>query len=162
MTIVSGGIIIVGIGELFATTSPTKLQALGLGSCVGVALYDPVTKVGGLAHVMMPDSNGNSNELRGKYADTAVANLLNDMKLLAARKENIVAKLVGGASMFSLSHDVFRIGEKNVIAAKKSLNDLGIRILAEDVGGGVGRTMLLHTDTGEVEVRYVNRESRKI
>lgn len=64
--------------------------------------------------------------------------------------------------MFSLSHDVFRIGEKNVIAAKKSLNDLGIRILAEDVGGSVGRTMLLHTDTGEVEVRYVNRESRKI
>lgn len=162
MTVVSGGIIIVGIGELYTATAPTKLQALGLGSCVGVALYDPVSKVGGLAHIMMPDSNGNPNELRGKYADTAVANLLNDMQLLAARKENIVAKLVGGASMFTLTHDVFRIGEKNVIAAKKALYELGLRIVAEDIGGGVGRTMVLHTDSGVVEVRYVNKESRKI
>ena len=86
MTIVSGGIIIVGIGELFATTSPTKLQALGLGSCVGVALYDPVTKVGGLAHVMMPESNGSSNELE-ENMDTAVANLLSDMQNLLQGRE---------------------------------------------------------------------------
>ena len=90
MTIVSGGIIIVGIGELFATTSPTKLQALGLGSCVGVALYDPVTKVGGLAHVMMPESNGSSNELRKIMRTQLWQSIERHANLLW---KNIVAKL---------------------------------------------------------------------
>lgn len=154
--------IIVGIGELFVATYPNTLQALGLGSCVGLTLYDPIAKIGGLAHIMLPDSGGNGNDLRGKYADVATVNLLNDMMMLSAKKERIVAKLVGGASMFTLKNDVFRIGEKNVSATKKALKELGIAIVAEEVGGTIGRTATLYTDTGDVEVKAVNKEPKKI
>lgn len=153
---------IVGIGEKQIACSPIKLQALGLGSCIGLSLYDPVTRIGGLAHIMLPNSNSNKTDLRGKYADTATNDLLAEMLKQNARKETIVAKIVGGASMFGLQNDVLRIGEKNIHATKSALKELGIPIVSEDVGGTVGRTVILHTENGNVEVKSVTLQARKI
>lgn len=153
---------IVGIGEKQIANYPNKLQALGLGSCIGLSLYDPVTRIGGLAHIMLPNSNSNKSDMRGKYADTATNDLYEEMLKCKVKKENLVAKIVGGASMFNLQNDTLKIGEKNIHATKDALKKLGIPIISEDVGGSIGRTIILHTATGDVEIRSVNRESRKV
>lgn len=154
--------ITVGIGELNVASFPVNLHALGLGSCVGLMLYDPVTKTGGLAHIMLPESNNGDAEKRGKYADTAIVDLYNEMLKRSVKKENIKAKIVGGASMFNLKNDVLKIGEKNIYATKEALKKLGIPVSAEETGGIIGRTVFLNTGTGEVEIKTVNQQLKKI
>lgn len=147
-------LISVGIGELHACDSPGILTSLGLGSCIGIVLYDPITKVGGLAHIMLPSSKlvkDSSN--RGKFADTATIDLLELMLKLGARKDRIFAKLAGGAHMFAMESDILKIGERNIKASKEALEGLNIPIRAHDVGGTTGRTIKFNTDTGIVNIR---------
>jgi len=150
-------IISIGIGEYQTGISPIVISTLGLGSCVGIAIIDPITKVGGLAHIMLPDSNAvRDNSARGKFADTAIVDMVNDMIKLGARKERMVAKLAGGAHMFGLENDVLKVGQRNIFASREILKKLNIPISSEEVGGSVGRTVHFYTETGMYQIKSVN------
>lgn len=151
-------IIKVGMADLHASFHPCIITTLGLGSCVGVALYDSTTKVSGLAHVMLPSSTQARNNTNiAKFADTAIVKLIEDMIKLGARRERITAKLAGGAQMFAFnqSSDLIRIGARNVIASKEILADLRIPVLAEDTGGNYGRTVELHSENGKFMIKTI-------
>ncbi|HVZ81984.1 MAG TPA: chemotaxis protein CheD [bacterium] len=136
----------------------------GLGSCVGVALYDPAVRSGGLAHVMLPSSRLSSKvHLPGKFADTAVPALVEGLLRQGAVRERLVAKLVGGANMFSfLPQATVSIGVRNAAAVREKLTEMGIPILAERTGGDQGRTILFDLKDGRLEIRRLNRSSEWI
>lgn len=153
------------MADLNAARHPGALTTLGLGSCVGVALYDRITKIAGLAHVMLPDSTQIKNNSNiAKFADTATVKLLQDMIMLGAKKETITAKLAGGAQMFAFNHssDLMRIGARNVSAAQKILGDLNIPIIAQDTGANYGRTIELFTDDGKLLVKTIGHGIKQI
>jgi len=155
----------IGMAELRALNHPGILTTLGLGSCVGIALYDRKTKIIGLAHIMLPSSvNAKKIDNEAKYADTAIDKLLSDMYILGANKEYITAKLAGGAQMFTLnnSSDIIRIGERNIQATKEKLVELGIAIIAEDTGGNFGRTIEFFSENGSLRIRRLGHDTRII
>ena len=135
-------------------------MTIGLGSCIGIALYDRNKKVAGLSHIMLPDSTqfkSASNPM--KFADSAIPLLVEKMKDQGCRKQNIVAKIAGGASMFNFSDKsiISDIGKRNSDAVKKALKEIGIPIIAEDTGGDKGRTMILEASTGKVTLKIVGK-----
>jgi len=157
-------IIRVGMAEYKAAKSPAILITLGLGSCVGVVLYDKVKKVGGLAHIMLPDSNLSSQKIYnpGKFADTAIDALIQDMLKFGINRNNIVSKIAGGAQMFKIKseNNVMQIGKRNVEAVKAKLDKLNIKILAEDVEGTYGRTLEFFCETGELTIKTIGHGVR--
>ena len=151
-----GKMIKVGMADLKVCKYPDALTTLGLGSCVGVALYDPVTKVSGLLHCMLPDSTlikNNSNI--AKFADTGIDELIKQMVALGGNKSRFVAKIAGGAQMFAINvnNDSLKVGERNAIAAKKRLKEQHIKLLAEDCGLNYGRTVEFYSETGDLFLR---------
>lgn len=161
----NGEIIKVGMADLNIAHAPDSLTTLGLGSCVGIALYDSVTKIGGLAHIMLPDSTQiRNNENIAKFADTGIAELIKQMLKAGAKQSRIVAKIAGGAHMFEFKHmdETMRIGARNVAAVKQLLQDYKIPILANDTGENYGRTIELHTDTGILSVRTIGHGLKEI
>jgi chemotaxis protein CheD len=136
------------------------LSTLGLGSCIAIALYDRQTHIAGLAHILLPnEALARDRENRAKFAQSAVPLLLERMRAIGARDTNIIAKLAGGASMFTslLTQGGPPIGERNLIATRSALAAHGIRIAAEDVGGGHGRSVFLHGCDGRVEVKSMGK-----
>lgn len=156
----------VGIAEWKVAHNPARLITLGLGSCVGIALYDPRTSIGGLAHIMLPDSTEFQDvSNRAKFADLAIPDLLEAMLRMGARRASIVAKLAGGAQMFSSADrrlTVLNIGERNVAMSRRVLEDLGIPVLAADTGGNYGRTMILDTTNGKVYIKTIGKGVKEI
>ncbi len=155
----------VGMGDLKACKAPDALTTLGLGSCVGIALYDPKTKVSGLLHLMLPDSTQIRNNLnRAKFADTGMEDLLKLMVSMGADPHRLVAKIAGGAQMFASSgiSDALRVGERNVEAAKKQLAMRHIRLLAEDTGLNYGRTVEFYSETGDYVIKAVGKGIKTI
>ena len=136
----------------------TVLATLGLGSCVGVALYDKFSKVGGLVHIMLPKNPGGKKIV--KYADTGIPYLVAEMEDIGAKKRNLFAKIVGGAAMFkSESGDsVMKIGSRNIEAVKETLKIEGIKILGSDVGKDYGRSMYFYIENGKVDVKSFSRD----
>jgi chemotaxis protein CheD len=155
MTIVHGETIAIGLGEIHVTDRPSAVLAcLGLGSCIGLSGYDPVSQVGGMVHIVLPQSAGGSNVVSAKYANTAVPHLIGEMQKLGAVRTRIVWKMAGGALM-SLSAgagSLFRMGERNNEATIAALNEAGMRVSGADTGGTIGRTMRLFLETGRVTV----------
>lgn len=149
----------VGISDYKVTKAPNKLITLGLGSCVGIAIYDKRTKIGGLSHIMLPDSSLFFRDIRPeKFADLAIPKMVEEISN-GKGTENLVAKIAGGASMFSFSDEKNgNIGKRNVIAVEKKLKELGIPILAKHTGGNMGRTMIVDLEDFTVNIRMVNRE----
>lgn len=157
-------IIKVGMADLNICQSPDGLTTLGLGSCVGVALRDPVLRIGGLVHIMLPDSgsiHGSQSMNPAKFADTGIAELVRRMEQKGAKRSRMTAKLAGGATMFAVSgrSEIGMVGQRNVQACRMRLAELGIPVLAEDVGASYGRTVIFYPETGEYRVRAVGRES---
>ncbi|MEE1073654.1 MAG: chemotaxis protein CheD [Cellulosilyticum sp.] len=158
-------VIKVGMADLSTAREPDILTTLGLGSCVGIALYDPVVKIGGLAHIMLPDSKQiKNNENKAKFADTAIEVLLQQMINEGARKTRLVAKIAGGAHMFEFKNmdDMMRIGTRNVAAVVQILSEIHIPIIAQDTGENYGRTIELHTLTGMLRVKTIGHGIREI
>ena len=155
-------IIKVGMADLKIALPPDGLITMGLGSCVAVALRDPVTKIGGMVHVMLPDSTA----IRGdhlnpaKFADTGIAELIGLMEAKGARRTRLTAKLAGGATMFAVSSksDWGMIGKRNVESCRKILAGLRIPVLAESTGENYGRTVTFYPETGEYHVKAVGKE----
>lgn len=148
----------VGLGQMAASRQGEDvLSALGLGSCIGLTMHDPVMRVGGMAHVMLPDSSSaRSLELPGKYADTAVPALLQAFEDLGGRRSRLVVHMAGGAQMFSgAGGGVLNIGCRNAVAVRAALQGAGLRLRSAATGGSVGRTLELHIGTGVVTVRSV-------
>lgn len=153
---------LVGIAQMTVTKAPERICCMGLGSCVAVFLYDPTTKIGGVAHVLLPRAP-QGTKTPAKYADTAVRKLLDETLAKGARKEQLRAKLVGGAQMFpNLNIKVSDIGKENCEESKKALRHLGIRIAAEDTLGTRGRSAVFDLETGKVSISTAFANSRTI
>lgn len=155
-----GQIIKVGMADLKVCKSPDVVTTLGLGSCVGIALYDPSTKIGGLAHIMLPDSTKiRHNENKAKFADTGIVELIEELKKLGANGSRLVAKLAGGAQMFEFNttKEIGNIGRRNIESSKEVLKGYHIPVLAEDTGLNYGRTVELHCDTGDFYIKSVGK-----
>jgi chemotaxis protein CheD len=147
----------VGMGEVKIAGSPALLKAVGIGSCVAVALYDRNSKVGSMVHVVLPcieDSHDRSNP--GRFADVAIGMMVDKMKAAGSLPWNLKAKIFGGGNMFpeTISPDSdMDIGKKNLVAVREELKQFDIEIVAEDVRGDIGRTVLLDTRDGSVVSR---------
>jgi chemotaxis protein CheD len=150
----------VGMGDIAVARAPNTLAIIGLGSCVGVALYYPKERIGGLAHIMLPDSTrSRNNTSREKFADTGLVILLDRMKKAGADPMWINARLVGGASMFKANggaNPMFNIGENNVKACHEFLKKERIKLVGENVLGTSGRTMRFDLTTGRIWVKYAD------
>lgn len=156
-------VIIVGMADLNVCKSPGILTTLGLGSCVGVCIYDKFNKIGGMAHIMLPSSKGFGGQNRAKFADLAIIDLAQAMVKLGASRGSFTAKIAGGAHMFGgSSANVLKVGERNIAACLEVLNALKIPIHANDTGGSYGRTIELYTDTGALKVRSVGAGEKLI
>jgi len=137
------------------------LVTLGLGSCVAILLHDPVAKVGGMAHVLLPDAalaRDRSNP--AKFASTAVPLLVEQLREAGARRERLEARLAGGASMFTnlMTAGSLNMGERNIVASREALEALGIPVLAEDVGADYGRSVRFRVRDGRVVISSVGRD----
>jgi chemotaxis protein CheD len=152
--------IIVEISNYYIAGNPTKLICLGLGSCLGIALYEPQAKIGGLAHAMLPRfQEGRNKSNLAKYVDTSIVLMVHEITERGGKKNNIRAKLAGGARMFSAVADVsmLDIGNRNIKAARDTLKKESIRIVAESLGGTCGRTIHFDLKTGKIEVRSTGK-----
>lgn len=160
-----GEIIRIGMSDLNITSAPGVLITLGLGSCVGIVIYDPFKKIGGMAHAMLPcaeEMKDHSNV--AKFADTAIYKVVELLKQMGCLQTRLVAKLAGGAQMFNFSqnNDILKIGQRNVQSTKEVLEKLRIPIIAEDTGGNFGRTIEFHTETGILIVKTVGLGVKEI
>ncbi|MDK2896285.1 MAG: chemotaxis protein CheD [Candidatus Atribacteria bacterium] len=147
----------VGMAEYRVSQDPKEvLSILGLGSCVGLCLYDPKRKIGGLAHILLPEQiPGQTNPF--KFADTAVPALLEEIERLGASRRNVWAKISGGAKMFSGTDSLFDIGSRNAQAVKAVLQTWGIPLLAEEVGGSRGRSIMFYIEDGRLEIKTIGQ-----
>ncbi|MBB5323650.1 chemotaxis protein CheD [Anoxybacillus tepidamans] len=162
-----GNVVKVGIADMNVVQAPHIIRTSGLGSCVGVVIFDQIKEVAGLAHVMLPDSSlaRSENMNVAKYADTAIEALVALVMKEGGRKNALKAKLAGGAQMFQFqpaNTDMMRIGPRNVEAVKQQLQRFHIPIVAEDVGGNSGRTIEFNPRTSLLSIRTVNQGVKEI
>ncbi|MDD2670855.1 MAG: chemotaxis protein CheD [Syntrophales bacterium] len=157
--------LVVGVADLKVSDNPHDiLVTYALGSCIGVAVFDPVSKVGGLIHFMLPDSTLDPEKAREKpamFADTGIPMLFKSCYELGAEKKRILVKVAGGASILEDSN-YFRIGQKNIMALRKIFWKNNVLIAAENTGKNCNRTVRLHVGTGEVCVRIPGEEMIKL
>ncbi|MFV0519762.1 MAG: chemotaxis protein CheD [Lachnospirales bacterium] len=156
--------LVVGLGDMKIAKFPQNITTMGLGSCVGITMYDPHTKLGGLLHAMMPyidELNNKSNKYM--FVDEGIKEMLKVMISQGAKKSVIEIKVVGGAEMFSFTKDAFeRIGPRNQESAFKTIMELGYNVKAYDCGKNYGRTITLDTKNGDLIVKSVGKNNKLI
>jgi len=155
----------VGIADMNICQSPDKITTIGLGSCIGAVLYDSKTKTAGLVHIMLPDSTKiKQNQNKMKFADTGIELLVKELDKRGISPKNLKAKIAGGAKMFNFSSstDLGSIGDKNILAVRAKLKELGIKIVSEDVGLSYGRTIVFDPDTEELTVIKAGKQKNII
>ncbi len=144
----------VRMGELAVSSVPGHvLVSLGLGSCIGLGLIDRRMGIAGLAHIVLPQSQGHGSENARKFADVAIPELLGELEQEGARKVRLEAVLVGGASMFAVSASSLEVGQRNEAAVRELLKQHRIPVLAGATGGSRGRTIRVEVGTSLVTVR---------
>jgi chemotaxis protein CheD len=139
--------------------APSVLTALGLGSCIGICAYDRVARIAGMAHVVLPESGGGQAESPGKFADTAIPALLEEMRRLGAIPARLSIAIAGGAQLFSFGAGASRleIGARNAQRVLEGLQKHRLEVSAKDVGGNAGRTVQLFVEDGRVRVKTIGR-----
>lgn len=155
----------VGIADMNICQSPDKITTIGLGSCIGVVLYDSNTKTAGLVHIMLPDSTKiKQNQNKMKFADSGIEALVYELEKRGINRKTLKAKIAGGAKMFNFSSttELGSIGEKNIIAVRAKLKEYGIRIISEDVGLSYGRTIVFDPETEELTVVKAGKQKHII
>lgn len=146
--------IIIGIAEIAVVHNPAILVTIGLGSCVAIALRDPVARFGGLSHILLPSMAGSNNtDNPMKFADSAIEMVVDMLLKKGCVKSRLEAKIAGGASMFNIAGNNANIGEKNVEAVKKKLKELNIPLIASDTGANYGRTVEYDIASGIMHVK---------
>lgn len=155
----------VGIADSAIVSSPDRLITMGLGSCIGIAIYDREKKIAGLVHIMLPDSKQFKNIVNPlKYADLGIENLVNEMIKNGCKKENMIAKIAGGASMFNFPDKkiISDIGKRNSLASIETIKKLSIPIVGEDIGGNKGRTMIFESSDGSVIIKSIGSDIKRL
>ncbi len=155
----------VGLGEIKISKSPGDvLVAYGLGSCVGVGMYDPVAKVAGMLHAVLPQSLNGTEQVPGKFVTTGVPKLIEEMEKAGALRSRLQVRMAGGANMLTApgAKQAFNIGERNVLQARTTLDTLRMRLQAEDVGGTVGRTVRLFVNDGRMTVKALGSQEKAL
>ncbi|MBP3458285.1 MAG: chemotaxis protein CheD [Lachnospiraceae bacterium] len=158
-------IVKVGMADLKICKSPDGITTLGLGSCVGIAIRDPGTGIGGLAHIMLPDSTAiKDNSNIPKFADTGIEELVRQVVAAGAIRSRLVAKIAGGAQMFAFQNksSMVRVGDRNVEAVKAKLLEMRIPILSSDTGENFGRTVVFYPESGDFIIRAVGKPEKVI
>jgi chemotaxis protein CheD len=144
---------------------PATLVTRGLGSCLGITFYDPVKKIGAMAHAMLPDiEKARKTTNRHRFVNSCIQEMVEEFEKLGCPKGRIVAKLFGGAHMFSFinTDSVLNVGQKNIEMALSLLKELGIRITGQEVGGTFGRTIEFNLDTGMVRVKTISWGEKEV
>ena len=156
---------VVRVADLQVATAGEVLLTVGLGSCVAIVLYDPVGRVGGMAHVLLPSpalsrSDGNP----AKFPQTAVPRLIELMSQSGGVPRRLTGRLVGGASMFAslAAPGTIQMGDRNVVASRQALNQHGIPLTGEAVGGDYGRTVRLTVADGRLDISSVAHGSHTL
>lgn len=161
-----GEVIRVGIADMNICQAPDLITTIGLGSCIGAVIYDSKTKTAGLVHIMLPDSTKiKQNQNKMKFADSGITALVEEMEKRGMSRKDLKAKIAGGARMYNFSSansDIGSIGEKNTIAVRKKLTELGIRIISEDVGLSYGRTIVFDPETEKLTVIKAGKQENII
>jgi chemotaxis protein CheD len=157
----------VGLAEIKFSKDPDDILIChGLGSCVGVAIFDTASRVAGMAHVLLPDStiSNSSSFHEERFADTAVPKLIRDFQEMGGNLLSSSLKIAGGAALFNTGkiNSQLNVGERNIIGVKAALKKLGIRIKNEDVGGNRGRTVKLHVLDGHMTIREIGKGERPL
>ncbi len=155
----------IGVAEQKIARSPDKLVTLGLGSCIGLVLYDPVAKIGGMVHIMLPTSSIRSEVTnRCKFADTAIVDLLDQVTKEGASRSRLRAKIAGGAHMFHTTGtiDIMNVGQRNIAMCRKVLEENRITLDGEDTGGSSGRSIEFCCESCTLSIRTVSPKAVKI
>lgn len=156
----NGQIAMIGIGEYRVGSFP--MMTIGLGSCIGLIMYDQNLSLGAMVHIMLPESSGRKDR-PGKYADTAVPLLVNELNALGCKNRSIIAKVIGGACMFEYFGTNLNIGDRNAKKVRMMLDEYHIHLAAEDIGGRIGRSVsFLPAENGKVVVRRADGTSNSI
>jgi chemotaxis protein CheD len=157
--------LVVGISDLKVSNNPAdSMITYALGSCIAVAVYDPVVKVGGLLHFMLPDSTldaGKAKDTPAMFADTGIPLLFKSCYNLGADKKRMVVRVAGGASILDASN-FFRIGQKNIMAMRKLFWNNNILIDAEDTGKNFNRTVRIDLGTGKVYIKRAGGQMEEL
>ncbi|GIN70451.1 chemoreceptor glutamine deamidase CheD [Bacillus sp. J14TS2] len=157
----------VGIADMNIVKAPHTIRTAGLGSCVGVVIYDQQSQIAGLAHIMLPESSlakGRQPLNEAKFADTSIKKLVVDLLAIGAIRHQLKAKIAGGAQMFNFEKQTeqMRIGPRNVEAVKRELKDLNIPVVGEDTGGNSGRTIEFVPESSILYIRKAYHEALEI
>lgn len=150
----------VGIAEMGVVKGDDKLITYALGSCIGVCIHDKNSKIAGMVHIMLPTvpADGSGKSIC-RYADSGIPALIKKMESIGAARRNLTAKIAGGARMFNIPGDsvVGNIGDRNTEAVKKTLAEMRIPILGQDVGSDYARTMTFNADDGMVTIKAFSK-----
>lgn len=154
----------VGISDMKIVSAPEGLISYALGSCIGICILDKAAQIAGMAHIMLPYNNNKDITNVFKYADTGIAEMVKQMEYLGGLRPRMVAKIAGGAKMFDIkgSSSIGEIGERNILATKETLQNLKIRLFAEDVGHNYGRTIIFDSVTGNLTIKSFGRDLKVI
>ncbi len=147
----------IGIGDMKVLRQEGTLITYALGSCIGITLYDPVIKLGGLLHIMLPKAGAQAAATPFKFADSGIREMLRKMAAYGGVKSRYVCKIAGGAQMFQMTGPIGNIGERNIASVRETLAQERIRIQGEDLGKNYARTMLIDVSSGIVKVRTMGR-----
>lgn len=159
-------VIKVGMADLNTCVAPDRLTTLGLGSCIGICLYDKGKKIAGMAHIMLPSSEAvKNNSNKAKFADTAIDALIEKMEALGVtNKRSLVCKIAGGAQMFAFQsgNETMQVGKRNADAVREKMKQLGIKILADETGGNFGRTIEFSAETGILSIKTIGHGTKEL
>jgi chemotaxis protein CheD len=154
------------MADLVVSKHPATLITLGLGSCIGLVIFDQISRMAGMVHIMLPDSRDVKNNPKpGKFADTAVPLLLEELHKLGANRSQLRAKMAGGAQMFSIpgkDSAIFSVGTRNVEATLKYLTAEGVKLVASDTGGSKGRSVEFSTETMKLIVKTLGSGTKEL
>jgi chemotaxis protein CheD len=155
----------IGLGErVVSTNSLDVLVAYGLGSCLGICMFDPVRRVSGLLHAVLPQRNNGADPVSAKYVDSGIDGLLQEMVKAGADRRRLVVRMAGGANMLTASglSGTFDIGTRNINSAHATFQRLGMPLKAFDVGGNLGRTVRVYVADGRMTVRILNGKEQEL
>jgi chemotaxis protein CheD len=157
--------ITIGLGEIKVSNDPLDvLVAFGLGSCVGVGMFDPIRHLGGMLHAVLPGHLNGSELISPKFVDSGVQLLLEEMMNAGAIQSRLIVKMAGGANMLTAPglSKTFDIGTRNIAAARETLAKLNLHLKGEEVGGQVGRTVRLYISDGRMTIRQMGNQEREV
>lgn len=155
----------VGLGEIKISRDPGELLvAYGLGSCLGIGVFDPIARVAGMLHAILPANPNGSSENAGKYVDTGVALLLEQMIKLGGERRRFILRMAGGANMLIAPgmSSVLNVGSRNVESAFAIFTTLNLKLASHEVGGNVGRTVRFYVADGRMTIRTMGNQEREI